>query len=190
MQGGPWGNARHMCEKHGLEWEGADLEPGPNVTFTLDVLDAHAVADVGRTWSTVIATNLFEHVYDPIRALENTLHLVAQGGACIVVTPTVWEIHDFPKDYWRALPDFYMEFAERNGCELREARWIVGEQIIPWDELRSGQQKHAPSKHHADRIFGRRKSERSRLVHRLFQTYGRQTFFPYSGIGVCLRRTT
>lgn len=190
VQGGPWGNARHICEKHGIQWEGADLQMGPDVTFTLDVLDPNAIAEVGRTWPTVIATNLFEHVYDPIRALESTLRLVAEGGTCAVITPAVWDIHDYPRDYWRALPDFYLEFGERNGCEVREPRWIVGDQIIPWDELGSGPQKHAPSKHHEARVFGRGKSMRSRIVHRLFQTTGRHMFFPYSGIGVCLRRCT
>lgn len=188
VQGGEWGNARHTCVRSGIEWEGADAQAGPDVTFTLDVLDARAVERVGRTWPTVIAMNLFEHVYDPVRGLQNMLKLThAAGGSCIVVTPSVWEIHDYPGDYWRFLPDFWLEFAERNGCVLHEPRWIVGNRLVPWAELMNGTQKNLPGKVHGARIWGRRRHLWSRVAHRVLRTNGRELFFPYSGIGVMLR---
>jgi SAM-dependent methyltransferase len=182
------GNARLFCERHGLDWEGADLEAGRDVSFTLDVLDREQVHGVARTWTTIIAMNLYEHLYDPIRGLENTLELVEDGGAVVVVTPTVWELHDFPKDYWRPLPDFYLDFAERNSCVVREPRWIVGGRIVPWERMMRGKQKLIPSKNQDIEMHGAWKALRSRLVHRAFGTSGRQSFFPYSALGVCIRR--
>lgn len=188
VQGGEWGNARQFCARNEIVWEGADAEPGPDVTFTLDVLDAEAVGRVNQKWATIIAMNLFEHVYDPVRGLENMLRLVAHGGACVVVTPTVWEIHDYPADYWRFLPDFWLEFAKRNSCLVCEPRWIVGNRLIRWDELMVGTQKNLPGKVHGDRVWGRTRHLWSRASHRALRTIGRELFFPYCGLGVCLRR--
>lgn len=185
-----WGNARRLCEQQGIAWEGADAEAGRDVTFVLDVLDREAVDAVGRMWPTVIATNLFEHVYDPIRGMENALRLVRDGGTFIVITPTIWQLHDFPGDFWRPLPDFYLEFSARSRCGLIEPHWIVGDRILPWHLVMDGTQKHTPSKWHGDVVFGRAKTHRSRVVHRLFRTSGRDMFFPYVGLGVCLRRSS
>jgi hypothetical protein len=182
------GNSRALCKRHGIAWEGADGEPGRDVDFVLDVLDPSAVAALGRTWRTVIATNLFEHVYDPIRGLENALTLVEAQGSCVIITPTVWEIHDFPRDYWRALPDFYLEFAARHDCTISEPRWIVEDRLLPWDALMAADQKHMPSVSYGHLVFGRWRTLRSRVVHRALRTTGRRTHFPYSAIGVCLTR--
>jgi len=188
-RGASRGNARQLCTRNGIAWEGADAEHGPDVTFTLDVLDAAAVAHVPKTWSTVIAMNLSEHVYDPVRGLENTLRLVEADGACVVITPTVWEIHDYPRDYWRFLPDFWLAFAERNSCIVSQPRWIVRNQLISWGDLTVATQKHQPGKAHGERIWGRRRHWWSQVAHRALRTTGRELFFPYSGLGVCLRRT-
>lgn len=188
VQNSAMGNARALCKRHGIAWEGADGQQGRDVTFVLDILDQEAVAALRRTWRTVVATNLFEHVYDPIRGIENALTLLEDGGSCVIITPAFWEVHDFPKDYWRPLPDFYLEFAARHDCVVHEPRWIVGDRLLPWESLMMGTQKQAPSKVHGDVVFGRAKTFRSRLVHRVFRTSGREMFFPYSGIGVCLTR--
>ena len=62
-------------------------------------------------------------------------------------------------------------------------KWIVGEKLIPVDAIRDGSQKLLPSKG-VDEVFGRRANQWSRLVHRVANTTGRQTFFPYTGLGV------
>jgi SAM-dependent methyltransferase len=189
VQDSEQGNSRALCEKHGIVWEGADVEMGRDVSFVLDVLDPHAVAAVGKTWQTVIASNLFEHVYDPIRGMENALSLVAPGGACVIITPTFWELHDYPADYWRPLPDFYIEFAKRHGCTLQMPRWMVQSKLIPWDDLKVGVQKYAPSKGHGGALLGSPlRTLWSRIIHRALRTNGREMFFPYSGVGVCLTR--
>src|SRR5215510_9746413 len=118
------GNMAPVVSEAGLLWEGCDIEPGPGVDFALDILDERAVMDVGRRWPTVLLFNLLEHLYDPPAALRNALGLVEPGGCCVVCGPVVWEIHRYPKDYWRPLPDFFVEFARRHGYGVRDASWL------------------------------------------------------------------
>jgi SAM-dependent methyltransferase len=188
-QGGDFGNAKVVCERRGLSWQGADIEPGPGVDFTLDVLDVDAVHCVADRWDGVLVMNLLEHVYDPIRALEGALTLVAPGGSLIVAGPTVWDLHDFPADYWRPMPDFFLEFAQRHDCDIptEGLRWIVLGRLIEVTTLTRDGQKLLPSVHTARTVWGSARTLRSRLLHRGGHTYGRDLFFPYVGLGVCVR---
>jgi SAM-dependent methyltransferase len=187
-QGGDFGNAKFVSERGGLSWQGTDIEPGPGVDFTLDILNAEEVTRVTDRWDGVLVMNLLEHVYDPIRALEGALSLVAPGGSLVVAGPTVWELHDFPADYWRPMPDFFLEFARRHDCEIPAdgLRWIVLDRLIEITTLTRDGQKLLPSTHTARSVWGPTRALRSRVLHRAAHTVGRDLFFPYVGLGVCL----
>jgi SAM-dependent methyltransferase len=175
------GNASRVCDDAGLAWEAADLEPGEGVSYVLDILDENAVATIEKRWPSVLAFNLLEHVYDPITALRHTMSLVAPGGICLVLTPAVWQLHDFPADYWRPMPDFYLEFARREGLGVLPGTfsWVVGDElIIPVEDLTYEDQKLLPSKHSQPW-----RSRYSDAVHRIANTAGRSMFFPYSALG-------
>lgn len=189
-QGGEYGNAKLTIERGGLSWEGADIEPGPGVDFTLDVLDPTQIDGIDRRWDAVFVMNLLEHVYDPIRALEGALCLVDAGGSLVVAGPTVWQLHDFPADFWRPMPDFFIEFAQRHECEIPTGglQWIVVDRLIDVETMRRNGQKQLPSAHTAPEVWGRSRAVRSRLIHRVAHTTGRDMFFPYVGLGACLRR--
>lgn len=189
-QGGPRGNTQSHCEAAGLRWDGADVEAGPGVTLTFDLLDEEEVARIGARWRSVLLFNLLEHVYDPVRALGNALRLVQGPGTCVVVGPAVWGLHDYPRDYWRPLPDFFIEFAARTGSELVPDAlcWLLeNEQIVPVAELTEGDQKRLPSRLTAPHVYGRFRAARSRWVHKALNTIGRELHFPYTGLGVVLR---
>lgn len=189
---GELGNASEVCKEAGLDWEGADIVSGPGVGFQLDILDAEAVARVGRTWQTVLLFNLLEHVYDPILALRNAMTLVAPGGACIVATPVVWQLHDYPRDYWRPMPDFFFEFARRHRFEVPEATamWLVRGQTYPLADFSIGTQKQLPSYSRPGvfRIWGRPRAYWSRAVQRLLGTLGTETPYPSTAIGIAILR--
>jgi hypothetical protein len=117
--------------------------------------------------------------------------VLAKNGRLIVAGPAIWELHDYPGDYWRPLPSFYIEFAQRNGLRLDRDHfdWILGEfKHINVDQLRAGNQLHLPSKRHATQVFGRPRAQWSRIIHRLLNTNGRQMFFPYCSLGVVVER--
>ncbi len=184
------GNAESLCRKFGVDWTGTDIEEGPGVDIVLDLLDTDSVKVLDRQWDAVLVMNLLEHVYDPISVLRNCCEVTAPGGVCVVVGPVVWRIHDYPQDFWRPLPDFFLEFARREGMTTDTAsmHWLTLDRLIPVDELTDGQQKCLPGKFQPEPLFGAVRSKVSHLVHFAFNTYGRDCFFPEVGLGVVLRK--
>ena len=189
---GESGNAARVCRLAGLAWEGADIVAGPGVDFVLDILDRTAVTNVGRRWPTVLLFNLLEHVYNPIEALQNAMALVAPGGVCVVVGPAVWQLHDYPCDYWRPMPDFFLEFARLNDYGVvREAMmWTVAGKIVAVDRLSVGTQKKLPSTSRpgVTEVWGVPRAYWSRAVHMVLRTVGRDTAYPDCGLGVTLKK--
>ena len=189
---GEAGNARAECIRAGLAWEGTDIVEGPGVDFVLDILDSSAARAVGRQWSSVLVLNLLEHVYNPIQALENAVALVAPGGVVVVVGPAVWQLHDYPKDFWRPMPDFFVEFASRNGLEILDDvfMWIVEGAILPVERFSAGSQKKLPSisRPGVFELWGKPYAYWSRATHALLRTFGRRTPYPDTGLGVTLKK--
>lgn len=189
---GEEGNAARACREAGLEWEGTDIVAGDGVDFVLDMLDRQAVAAVGRQWATVLVFNLLEHVYNPIDALENAMSLVAPGGSAVVVGPVVWQLHDYPRDFWRPMPDFFIEFADRNGFEVvpDSLMWTVAGKLVQVDKLTVAGQKKLPSisRPGVVEVWGMPRAYWSRAVHLLLRTFGRETPYPDCGLGVVLRK--
>ena len=68
----------------------------------------------------VICMNVLEHVYRPINALENMCSLLSPTGYLLVVVPVVWDLHDFPADFYRLNPDFFKMFASHNALYILE----------------------------------------------------------------------
>lgn len=192
-QGGV-GNARATCQAAGLKWEGTDIDEGPGVDFVLDILDAEAVAKIDRTWPTVLLFNLLEHVYEPATALRHAVSLVEPGGVVVVVGPSVWQLHDYPRDYWRPMPDFFLEFARREGLALVPDQfcWLLeqNERLIPIDSLTTeAGQKQFPGRNTAAQVFGAFRATASLYIQRGLNLTGRVMHFPQVGIGVVLRKT-
>lgn len=190
---GAAGNAQSICASHGLEWEAADILGGPEVSIVVDILDDNAVSRITRRWPSILIFNLLEHVYDPPAALRNSVRLLEPGGTCVVAGPAVWQLHDFPADYWRPMPDFFIEFSHREGLVLveDELKWLLqGRTIRVSATTASDGQKRLPSTapELASLVWGARKATISRAIHRLFGTYGRQVPFPHLGLGVVLQK--
>jgi SAM-dependent methyltransferase len=183
-----WGNSKLLIERRGFDWTGTDIEDGPGVDFTLDLLDSDAVAGISDRWDSILALNLLEHVYDPIRVLEHARQLLAPGGTIVVVGPASWQLHDFPADYWRPLPDFFIEFARRNGGEAREddMRWIVADtRLLPISVFKRGDQKLLPAADTVTALHGRFHGGWVRLTQRLAGK--RQFWAPFVELAVVMR---
>jgi hypothetical protein len=136
--------------------------------------------------------NLLEHIYNPILALENSLHLVASGGAVVIAGPTVLQLHDYPRDYWRPMPDFFLEFADRHSLEIpsETLMWLTNGEVFSLDRFSRGSQKQLPSYSRPGvfQVWGKRRAYWSRGIHKLFATFGEETPYPSSGLGVVLRK--
>lgn len=186
---GDAGNAETICRQNGIAWTAVDLEPGPGVEHVLDILDLESVDHVGRQWPTALLFNLLEHVYDPALALRNSLRLVQPGGTCLIVVPTLWQIHDYPADYWRPMPDFFLEFGRRNGVEVvGDMLWLYNWRMQPINELTVNGQKKLPDEwENSNLTYGRWKSRFSWLVQKGLNTTGRYTPYPKLALALIMR---
>jgi len=169
---------------------GTDLHPGKGVDFVSDFGQRHA--DFVRHWThgvfaTVAIFNTLEHTFDPITVLENVLSCVAPEGTIIVVAPSTWPLHDFPKDYVRLLPHWHEEFARLHGLTIVRDRFCHLSEfgILPIDSLRQGSEYALPNYHNSAPRNYRYWS--SRAVHRIFNTYGRSHTLTHSAIGCVYR---
>jgi len=191
VQNSPLPNLTEFARNHGVNQTlGVDLEPGKGVDATVDF--SQEQRKFNENWkqgdfSTVAIFNVLEHTFDPITVLRNALRCVAKGGVLLVVTPVVWTIHNYPRDYNRLLPDWYEEFARLNEIKIREEAfcWLSSQfGICRVDELKekslhvlptfmSRGKKHSPLRYWT-----------TRAVHKLFNTYGRSHYYPDVAIGV------
>jgi SAM-dependent methyltransferase len=171
-----------------IETTGADMAPcaGVDVVFDFGV----SGAEFGRTWQlgafpTVCVFNVLEHTFDPLTVLLNSLSCVEAGGALLVVTPSIWPIHNFPRDFNRMLPDWYREFARRTGLDLPESLfcWLSQFGIEP---IEAGAE--LPGWNSRGRAMSERRYWTSRLAHSLLNTYGRSHWATHSAIGAAFVR--
>ena len=161
---------------------GADLAPGDGVDLTVDF----ASGSLEARFQTVCVFNVLEHTFDPLTVLRNCLSCVAPGGTLLVVTPAIWPLHRYPIDSCRLLPDWYETFAARAGIEL------LPEHFCWLSEF--GIETIGPAANASDPTFQSRARRTaparywtSRIVHKLFDTFGRSHWATHTAIGVAFR---
>lgn len=108
------GNCKAAVLSRGLEYVGADIRNGPDVDLVCDITGdpSDLRQTLSGTFDLVICMNVLEHLFEPVKALDNMVSLLTAGGYIMIVTPTVWDLHDWPHDFFRLNPDFFRRFAE------------------------------------------------------------------------------
>jgi SAM-dependent methyltransferase len=169
-------NNREMVRAANIEYFGTDISAGKDVDYIVDFEDsAETIAErfAGKRFGSVVVLNVLEHTFDPIRVLDNVFSILETRGTCIIVTPTIWPLHDFPQDCWRINPNFYEEYCKRRSLNLlREYFEYVGFHGVQERVDASGSYV-LPSPDGS--ALGRMKSK---VIHRIFDTCGRGMFFP------------
>lgn len=169
-------NNKEMIQAANIEYFGTDITAGEDVDYIVDFEDsAEAISDAfaGKRFGSVFVLNVLEHTFDPIQVLDNVFSILQAGGTCIIITPTVWPLHDFPRDCWRINPNFYEEYCKRRSLDLlTEYFEYIGFHGVQERTDDSGSYV-LPSP--ARSSFRRLKSK---VVHKLFDTCGRAMFFP------------
>lgn len=170
------------------EVKGADLSLSEGVDIQFDF--AIDTIDFAKTWShgkfsTVAIFNVLEHTFDPITVLRNALSCVAPGGALLVVVPCIWPLHDYPFDFLRINPHWHEEFAKRFSLKLYPDLFCYLSQfgIIKIDESRQGNGYEYHTFHNVVKSKSPFKYWRSRVIHFIFNTYGRGHGFTHLAIG-------
>ncbi len=187
------GDEPNLCEiARGLgvaDSTGADIAAVAGVDA---VLDFGLRAETFQTqcslgsFETVCVFNVLEHTFDPITVLSNALSCLDKEGCLLVVTPAIWRIHNFPGDYNRLLPDWYTEFARRNRLNLLDEHfcWLSEfgiEAISSSPDLPDYQSRGLKA--------SKSRYWRSRIGHKLLNTYGRSHWATLSAIGAAFRST-
>ncbi len=172
-----WGGAtsREIITSEGLRYYGTDIAEGEGVDFVANLEsteDVHAFNGVAP-FGSILILNVLEHTFDPIRILDNSLHLLKPGGSLVVLTPAVWPLHHYPFDAWRILPSFYEEYAKRRRLKLLESFFeYVGFGLV------GAFRNPDPSYSFPRPCTGGFRYWYGRVMHKVFNTFGRGTFFP------------
>jgi len=180
-------NNKDLIEKSGIAYFGTDIMPGEFVNYEVDFEDSAESVERGvhhKKFGSILGLNILEHVFDPIRVLDNVFHILRPGGTCLIITPTVWPLHDYPRDCWRINPGFYEEYCKRRSfLMLREHFEYVGFHNVEKNIDGSGTYVlPSPSQ-------GKFKTMVCRLIHRVFNTYGRGMLFPsHVATGVVIKK--
>ncbi len=58
-----------------------------------------------ETFDFLICSQVLEHVMNPFKCASEMMRVTKKGGTIFITAPFVWDIHDFPGDYWRFSPD-------------------------------------------------------------------------------------
>jgi len=164
-------NLKQFLNDAGVSWSGTDLQAREAGFYAVDLGDDFARIDAvfgGKRFRTLLLLNVIEHVFEPIKVMDNACKLISPGGHLVVIVPSVWPLHYFPLDCWRIPPNFFEEYAARRGVELLLPHFLYvtpGNQPICRD-LAGKPEYPKPSS-------DRRRYWKSRIVHRLFDTFGR-----------------
>jgi len=112
---------RHTYREHvppAWAYVGCDLAPGENVDvvqpapYTLPFDDA--------SFDLVISGQVLEHVEEPARLVREMGRVLRPGGMVILTAPWRWEIHRYPLDCWRILPDGMAALLRTAGLDILE----------------------------------------------------------------------
>jgi hypothetical protein len=167
---------RDLVVSAGLEYDSTDMVLSKGVSYAADFSSAESVSKAfgDKKYGSVFVLNVLEHTFDPIRVLDGALSLVESGGRLVVITPTVWTLHNYPIDCCRLLPNWYEQYVV-----TREIRLLTEHfDLVGYGKVRSFANKDGSYSFPTPAVQGRFKYWRSRVVQYLFRTYGRGMAFP------------
>jgi SAM-dependent methyltransferase len=178
--GGP--TCRELVQSFGLQYFGTDLDPGNGVDFVGDFENPDFLH--GKSFGSILVLNVLEHTFEPIKIIDSCLSVLKSNGKVVIVTPSVWQIHNYPIDCFRFLPNFYQEYAKKRNVKIDPNFFeYLGYGSISGFLNADGTMAFPPPwKRESDRFFGK-------VIHRIFNTFGRRMIFPsFLAIGCVLEK--
>lgn len=100
-----------------------ELEPGPNIDYVGSVLE---IPCNDNEFDLVIAQEVFEHVKDPCKAVEEVCRVLKTGGHFYLQLPFIIGFHPCPNDYWRFTNEGIQELLEHSSFKVVESKITVG----------------------------------------------------------------
>ncbi len=97
---------------------GVDIEVSghPNSNKRADYFfDGHQLPFADNSFDGVLASEVFEHVFDLDQALSEISRVLRPGGKLLATCPFVWSLHEQPYDYARYTPYALVSILNRLG---------------------------------------------------------------------------
>ncbi|MBC8109638.1 MAG: class I SAM-dependent methyltransferase [Verrucomicrobia bacterium] len=185
--GGGYGGdtMREQVLAAGMDYLATDMFAAPGIDFVADFEKPETVTPLKQNggFGTVLVLNVLEHTFEPIKILDNCLSLLKPGGNLVIITPTIWGIHNYPIDCYRLLPDWYVKYAETRNCILQEDTFeFVGFGKVGAYRKTSGEYSFPPPIPTDSSLYNY-----SRAIHKIFNTFGRGMNQPsFVAIGVVM----
>jgi SAM-dependent methyltransferase len=88
--------------------------------------DAVALPFFAKSFETVTAFQVLEHIAEPSAVLEEIHRVLTPGGTLIMATPFLWGIHDAPRDYYRYTPFGLRHLLERADFDVVTIEPVCG----------------------------------------------------------------
>jgi SAM-dependent methyltransferase len=172
-----WCCVKPRLEERGISTTSVDIKDGKYVDHLVDLeQEFDSVQEcLGKPdpFDSILCFNVLEHTFSPTTVLDNLLGLLAPGGHLLISTPLCWPLHSYPFDFWRPLPNFYEQYAKRNKLMLLKERFhYLGYGIVSNYTSGEGRTGFPPP------TGGRFKFVWGRLIHKLFNTFGREYLYP------------
>jgi SAM-dependent methyltransferase len=122
------GSYRELVERIGYKYIGLDIEFGQNVDIVLT--DPYRYPFEDNTLDAAICGNSLHNIISPNLTIEEMARVIKPGGLLAIVT--VWKLglNEYPKDYWRFLPDGLRYLFDRTNCLGRYEIKMVNDQDI------------------------------------------------------------
>jgi SAM-dependent methyltransferase len=90
------------------------------------VASAYEIPVGDRHFDSLLATEVLEHLEEPLAALTEWARVLAPGGCIVLTTPMIWHLHDEPRDFYRYTPHGVDYLLRRAGLEVVEVSTIGG----------------------------------------------------------------
>lgn len=121
------GSSKNFIKERKLSYFGIDIDNGQEVDAVVDITqDLDSIKKkVPQKFDLIICFNVLEHVFEPIKALNNMLELLNDSGYLMIVVPIVWDLHEYPYDFYRLNPDFFKKFAENNKITILKDSFLL-----------------------------------------------------------------
>ena len=97
------GSYRDLDVGMGWHYTGLDVTPGPNVDIIAPELYHYPIDS--DSYDAVISGSTMEHVQAIWLWVPELVRILKPGGYLVILTHCQWDLHRFPIDCWRILPD-------------------------------------------------------------------------------------
>lgn len=94
-----------------LSYEVFDVKAGSGVTLVGDIQDCPNIATA--SFDAVICTQVLEHVFQPVKGLDEIYRILKPGGILLLSLPFYGAAHLIPNDYWRFTPFTFKKLLDK-----------------------------------------------------------------------------